>query len=1073
MLLQGEIVAESPVYRGNARKTLFTRDDDGQDRRVSLAGEIGGTAKSLMDAFIGGTGDGRNIGLLNELWDRLYGEGMPYNLIKGVTCELQDASYASDHFFDLRMGLKLDEDRWASIANANYKMETVFRQAVFDFEMTVDDQALQENHNAARLYYMMEELRAGRFWFGAGKSKGLGRLRLKIDLDALEPNEPPHIDPAANHLQMNLTFSATNPVLVGWNWGKVDPEIPSFTAVEGRLLIAAMRDLPTEVQERLQGVLGGPILTPDDWKRKLAEYLPRTIAIWLQEGSAEEREVWTLAESALKKLRKGRYPIAKQVVEAAQPLCGQPFPSKEAAEAAFEKALGDKANMAGRLVNEMESERMTRHEIQEDVWAELAGGLGFDEPLQEDLTGLLDDEAALTKRLTRACEAVLPRLYQQVNQQIDLLQSDTWVDEEIKSRGEHLQIKVMLLKGEIDEHQWKSSSPPEGVSTRAWQTFRDEHRRVRYRYMTHPRNLRKSIVNDRNFIAFLQGYRSKARQELAQPYNVDFRGGGPFNRQINRKYGKPYDTVFMRMLSWAPSNTRDGGWEIYIPGSTIKGAFRRRASQVLKTYLGEGGGTEAMIKRLFGAQGQIGLVYFSDAYLTDPHDPNTAWCSMDGVRMNPSTGQPIENAKSDYLFAYGNDLVFQVRLDLQDITDRDLPAVALLFHLLEDFRRGDIVIGGEKTSGFGWVEAEMQKLTWLTGNRADVTDVLFPERELRRDGLWWRLDLGGEGVTETLPSLPSLPLRQSVQQPPVAREGFISHRAFGGNCGMLVVEAEALTPLHIRESGEPSWQVTLSKGQVNGWDAFSMSPPEAAMRPEDRTYALPSKSVKGMIRHIYTIASDSQQPSVDLSRLNPADALFGWVGKGTDQSVMGRLAFSFAMFEEAELAWFKAPYPYTGWRFNPTKGEWVVHEDQAVSKYKIADTWRVFRHKPLAPLVKQLDDFTPDDVQASYFRALLPGAKAKFTIRFWNLEDEELQRLMWSVHLQPGLAHKIGHRRYLGFGSLKLRVLPESYFIDWSQRYANVPDEEWQRPIDVASWINPEVIAHYVGLMKALDVGAL
>jgi hypothetical protein len=228
-----------------------------------------------------------------------------------------------------------------------------------------------------------------------------------------------------------------------------------------------------------------------------------------------------------------------------------------------------------------------------------------------------------------------------------------------------------------------------------------------------------------------------------------------------------------------------------------------------------------------------------------------------------------------------------------------------------------------------------------------------------------------------------------------------------------------------------------------------------------------------MIRHIYTIASDSQQPSVDLSRLNPADALFGWVGKGTDQSLMGRLAFSFAMFEEAELAWFKAPYPYTGWHFNPAKGEWVVHEDQAVSKYKIADTWRVFRHKPLPPLVKRLDDFTPDDVKANYFRALMPGAKAKFTIRFWNLEDEELQRLMWSVHLQPGLAHKIGHRRYLGFGSLKLRVLPESYFIDWSNRYANVPDEEWQRAIDVESWIKPDVIAHYVPLMKALDVGAL
>ncbi len=1072
MLLRGEIIAESPVYRGNARKTLFTRDDDGQDRLVSLAGEIGGTASALMDAFIGGTTDGRNIGLLNALWERLYGEGMPYNLITRVDCALQAESYASDRFFGLRMGLKLDEDRWASEANANYKMETVFRNAVFDFQMTVDEKALQKERNAERLYYMLEELRAGRFWFGAGKSKGLGRLRLEMDTTRLRPAEAPRISPKANHLQVVLTFSATNPVLVGWNWGKVDTESPSFAAVEGRLLIAAMRDLPTEVQQRLQAVLGGPILSPEDWKSKLSTYLPRTIAIWLQEESAGEREVWTLPLDNLEKLRKGRYAIAKQVYEAAKPLCDQPFPSKEAAEAAFEEVLGNKANMAKRLARQMESESIAQHEISEDVWAELAM-MGFDAALKAKLSEALGDEAALTQHMSQACQALMPQLYQQIDQQVNLLQSDTWVDEEIKSRHEHLQIKVMLLKGEIREHQWESASPPEGISTRAWQTFRDEHRRVRYRHMTNQRNLSKSIVNDRNFILFLQSYRAKARQELSQPYNIDFRGGGPFNRQVSRRYGKPYDTVFMRMLSWSPSQKQEGGWEIYIPGSTIKGAFRRRASQVLKTYLGEGRRTEEIIRTLFGAQGQIGLVYFSDAYLSDPLDPHTAWCSMDGVRMNPSTGQPIENAKSDYLFAYGNDLVFQVRMDLQDIAEKDLPAVALLFHLLEDFQRGDIVIGGEKSSGFGWVEANLQEMTWRTGDRAGLTDIFFAGQEPRRDGLWWRFDLEGDSLTDSMLALLDMPLRQSVQQPPVAQAGFISHRAFGGNCGTLVVEAEVLTPLHIRESGEPSWHTTISDGRVNGWDAFSMAPPEADARPEDRSYALPSKSLRGMLRHVYAIASDSRESSGDLTRLNPVDALFGWVGKGTNQALMSRLAFSFGMFDAPELAWFKVPYPYTGWVFDPAQSAWVHHDGQSVPKHPFADTWRLFRHKPLCPVVKSLDDFTPDAVQANYLRAILPGSKARFTIRFWNLEDKELQRLLWSVHLEPGLAHKIGHHRYLGFGSLKLTVLPESYFIDWSKRYANVPEAEWQQPITLDKWIDPQVIQHYVPLMKALDVGTL
>ena len=72
MYLRGALFAESPIYRGNARKTLFTRDGDGSQRLVSLAGEIAGTAAALMDAFIGTSRTGRNIGLLGQLWQRLY-----------------------------------------------------------------------------------------------------------------------------------------------------------------------------------------------------------------------------------------------------------------------------------------------------------------------------------------------------------------------------------------------------------------------------------------------------------------------------------------------------------------------------------------------------------------------------------------------------------------------------------------------------------------------------------------------------------------------------------------------------------------------------------------------------------------------------------------------------------------------------------------------------------------------------------------------------------------------------------------------------------------------------------------
>jgi CRISPR/Cas system CSM-associated protein Csm3 (group 7 of RAMP superfamily) len=1069
MLLRGKLIAESPIYRGNARKTLFTRDGDGTQRLVSLAGEISGTAQALMDAFIGQSRDGRNVGLLNRAWLRLYGSPLPDGLITRVDCKLPDAAYPQDHFFDLRMGLKLDEDRWTAEANANYKMETVFRNAAFDFTLAVNDAALERGDNAAKLYYLLQEMRESRFWFGAGKSKGLGRVRLEADWPGPAPAAPA-LRPDANHLKIVFRFNADNPVLVGWNWGKVNPEVPAFAAIEGRLLVAAMRDIPDPIRQRLEMVIGGPILNPEDWKRKLADYLPRTIGLWLQERSSGETEVWVLREKALAKLAKGKYPLSQKVLDTAKFICDRPFPSEAAAEAELKERVG---NQAKRIVEILEHSRQTSQQLNHDAWLEVVGSLGLDAGLEAELSGQLADEAALTRTLAAACKGVLPRLNQQVDQQVSLLQSDAWVDAEIAAREIHLRIKVMLLEGKITEGQWNNrNQAPEGISPAGWRAFLDEHSRVRYSHIVAPINLRKSIANDRNFIAFLKSYRSKTRQELAQPHHVDFRSGGPFNREVARKYGKPYDTMFMRMLTWQPSAQQEGAWEIYIPGSTVKGAFRKRASQVLKTLWGESARVTEIIDYLFGRQGQRGAVYFSDAYLADPTQPEKNWCSMDGVRMDPATARPVESAKHDYLFAYGNQLNFQLQLEMQDLTERELPALAVLLHLLEDFQQGDLALGGEKTAGFGWVKARVSEITWLTANPASpLTVKLFPDQPLAREGVWRRLTLTGAAATDGLKwSAPLVATMKATVKPPRAPAGFISHRSFGGYSGVLAVEAETLTPLHVRESGEPTHRAALADGNVNGWDCFSFAPAEAALRPENRLYALPSRSLKGMLRHVYAIASDSKAASSDISRLNPVDGLFGWVGSGPNQALMGRLVFSFAPFEGTpELAWFKVPYPYGGWICE--NGVWRRGTVKGVPMFQIAKTWRLFLHAPVAPLVEKLDAFKPDVVQASYTRAILPDAKARFGIRFWNLEREELQRLIWCVGLEEGLAHKLGHHRYVGFGSLRLRLLPGSSLVDLQRRYAGGAD--WRTPLKIEEWLEPKVVAYRAELQKALDARVL
>jgi CRISPR/Cas system CSM-associated protein Csm3 (group 7 of RAMP superfamily) len=1073
MQLRGQLIAESPIFRGNARKTLFTRDGDGTQRLVSLAGEIAGTAQALMDAFTGQSRDGKNIGLLNKLWQRLFGEPLPDGLITRVECQLKKECYPRDRFFDLRMGLRLDEDRWAAEANANYKLETLYRNAIFDFTLTLNDAVLQKGQNAARLYYLLEELREGRFWFGAGKSKGLGRLRLEMPTSPLAaPATPPAPRPGVNHLRLLLTFTARNPVLVGWNWGKVDPEVPAFAAIEGRLLIEAMRDLPDPIRQRLALVIGGPILNSQDWKQRLAELLPRTIAVWVRERSTRESETWILRATALNRLAKGKYPLSQKVIERVQALCDQPFPSRDAARSALEQALADKANMAERILEEMEHQRTASYQLDADTWNELVNTLGVNPSLEARLAETLADENALTQLFADALKGVLPRLYLQVDQQVRLIQSDAWVDEEIARREQHLKIKTMILQGKITESQWGDRhQPPEGITLAAWRSFLDEHSRVRYQHISHPANLRKSITNDRNFIAFLQAYRERVRTELAQPAHIDFRAGGPFNRDISRKYGKPYDTMFMRMLTWAPSQQEPGAWEIYIPGSTLKGAFRKRASQVLKTLWGESPKTTRMLEQLFGAQGLRGALFFSDAYLVNPHQPETHWCSMDGVKMDPHTARPVETAKRDYLYPYGEQLVFRFQIDIADLNEKDMETYAVLAHLLQDFQRGDIPIGGEKTSGFGWVQGQITQVDWLTATADGLTKKLFGDQPLRAEGMWQRLTLTGDQAARALQWLAPLTGAKVAPKPPRAAAGFISHRAFGGYSGKLVVEAEVLSPLHIAESGEPSFKAQLAEGTVNGWDCFALAPGEAALRPQTKTYAIPSRSIKGLLRHLYTIASNSATPSSDLSHLNPVDSLFGWVGQGPNQAIMGRLAFEMGIFTDAELAWFKVPYPYTGWMW--LDGKWQHQPGNAVPMHRIAQQWRLFLHVPLAPIVKRLDDFQPDTVQASYIRAILPGARARLSIRFWNLEQEELQRLIWCIELEPHLAHKLGKHRHVGFGSVRLRILPESSLFHLDERYAGAPEAQWQRPLVPREWFNPLVIAHYSELQTALNVQAL
>ena len=70
-------------------------------------------------------------------------------------------------------------------------------------------------------------------------------------------------------------------------------------------------------------------------------------------------------------------------------------------------------------------------------------------------------------------------------------------------------------------------------------------------------------------------------------------------------------------------------------------------------------------------------------------------------------------------------------------------------------------------------------------------------------------------------------------------------------------------------------------------------------------------------------------------------------------------------------------------------------------------------------------------------RCVAPGTRFHFVVNFWNLTDEELEKLIWSLKLNDNCAHKLGKGKALGLGSCKITIdAQNSHLYNWKDRYA-------------------------------------
>ncbi len=228
----------------------------------------------------------------------------------------------------------------------------------------------------------------------------------------------------------------------------------------------------------------------------------------------------------------------------------------------------------------------------------------------------------------------------------------------------------------------------------------------------------------------------------------------------------------------------------------------------------------------------------------------------------------------------------------------------------------------------------------------------------------------------------------------------------------------------------------------------------------------------------------SLRPAGSLDELSPADRVFGWVHQKGSGSYRGQLRISHVECRtEAPVETFKrpgVPLAILGQpkpqqtRFYLARDANGTPLDDGLPKEEILyEEGRYLRGRKVYPHHGGLpagywenptEDRTQarrggryqeyrmpsgDDERTNQNRSILgwikPGAQFEFDIDFWNLSAVEAGALLWLLSLPEGHYLRFGGAKPLGFGSVRLEIVPEgSVLADgeaWAERYRTLADD--------------------------------
>lgn len=309
-----------------------------------------------------------------------------------------------------------------------------------------------------------------------------------------------------------------------------------------------------------------------------------------------------------------------------------------------------------------------------------------------------------------------------------------------------------------------------------------------------------------------------------------------------------------------------------------------------------------------------------------------------------------------------------------------------------------------------------------------------------------------------------IPLSGEVQRKPYRPD----LARFSGYSGTIDVRLETLTRLFIPDrrkappGQEDNYKRYMWEEEYNDRHGNLKHHPNYAkfLRNANEQYIIPGSSLKGMLRSVAEAMSDSCFTRADEGRVheygdyahskcrNPRDEqddadglcmccrIFGKVGNEGEaaeehsSNFKGRVSISDAVLDTTEKVDRTAYTLKVLGTPKPREGEKYYYDDRGnINGRKF---YYHFRSEP-----EHFSTQRKSNQNCTIHESIKEGAVFKFTIKFENLEQDELALLLYAILLdnKPGqnsvsMAHKVGMAKPLGFGSVRLSIDKLAYSVN-------------------------------------------